>query len=182
MEGEPPCALIERIALDVLTPRCDPNSEGFVAYAHLAADIREVLPYLNAILSHAVYNPAVPAVTWRRGSHHVAFHPDQIAVSGLADRQEANEEVEAIVNLVNDTWARRAEIEPDHRARQRPGLMVVHQLLPRSNCRACGESTCFSFAGKLVTGRARLDGCPQLDEAAYAEQRTRLAEMAWDLV
>lgn len=177
-----PRMLIQPCTLEVYTPRCDPDSEGFVAVAHLAVDIREVLPYLHTLLPGAVYNPAAPALTCRLRGRHVAFHPDQILISGLADRQAAVEEVEELARLIAGTWARRAEIVPDHRARQRPVLMDVYKLLPRTNCRACGEASCFTFAGKLVAGQVPLQGCPQLDEPAYAAQRARLSDMAWDLV
>ncbi len=171
--------LIEEYSLEVFTPPCDPASEGFFAFAWLAADVREVLPYLNATLRGAVYNAAAPALTWKQGGHGVALHPFQIAVSGLPDRQAAVEEVEGLVRLINDTWAHRAEIVPDCRVWQRPGLMEVYKLLPRTHCKACGEASCFVFAGKLVVGQARLGACPVLGEPAYAEQQARLAEMAW---
>ena len=171
--------LIEEYSLEVFTPPCDPGSERFAAFAWLTVGIGDVLPYLNATLRGAIYNAAAPALTWKQGGHSIAFHPFQIAVSNLPDRQAATEELEGLVRLVNDTWERRAEIEPDQRARQRPGLMEVYKLLPRTSCKACGEASCFLFAGKLVVGQARLDGCPVLGEPAYAEQQARLEEMAW---
>jgi len=178
-EGE---MLIESYDLEVSTPPCEPGAERFSAIARLVTDIREALPYLNATLRGAVYNAAAPALTWKKGGHNVAFHPYQIAVSNVQDRDAAVQEVEGLVRLVNRTWERRAEIEPSYAVRRRPGLMEVYALLPRSNCKACGQPTCFVFATKLVAGQVKLEDCPMLQEPQYAEQRVKLeAQFAWDM-
>jgi len=85
------------------------------------------------------------------------------------------------VDLVNRTWARRAEIEPYDEMRRRPGPMEVYKLLPRSNCKECGQPTCFVFAGKLVMGHVELENCPVLLETQYAEQRAKLAALLADM-
>lgn len=174
--------LIESYDLEVTTPPCDPGAERFSAIARLVTDIRETLPYLNATLRGAVYNAGAPALTWKKGGHNVAFHPYQIAVSNVPDCDAAVQEVEGLVKLVNRTWERRAEIVPSYEVRRRPGFMEVYALLPRSNCRACGQPTCFVFATKLVAGQVRLEDCTPLQEARYAEQRAKLeAQFAWDM-
>lgn len=172
--------LIEHYDLEVFTPPCDPGAERFSAIARLKTDIREVLPYLNATLRGAVYNPDAPALTWRKGGHNIAFHPYQIAVSNVLDREAAIQEVEGLIRLVNRTWERRAEIEPNFEARRRPGLMEVYKLLPRTNCKACGQVSCFVFANKLVTGQVGVQDCPVLREPQYAEQQAQLADMLGD--
>lgn len=172
---EPP--LIRDYDLEVYTPPCEPGAERFAAKAHLKVDISEVLPYLNATLRGAIYNPAVPALTWKKGGHNMAFHPFEIATSNVEDRQAAEKEVQGLVELVNRTWARRAEIEPSYEVRQRPTPMAVYELLPRTNCGECGEPTCFTFALKLVAAQRSLDECPVLREAEYQDQAKTLAAM-----
>lgn len=169
--------LIEKYDLAVFTPPCEPGAERFSAIARLTTDIREVLPYLNAALRGAVYNAAAPALTWKKGGHNIAFHPYQIAVSNVPDRDAAIQEVEGLVKLVNRTWERRAEIEPSYEVRRRPGPMDVYKLLPRTNCRACGEASCFVFASKLVVGQMRLENCLVLNDPQHAEQQAQLRDM-----
>jgi ArsR family metal-binding transcriptional regulator len=169
--------LIEKYDLDVFTPPCEPGTERFSAIARLTTDIREVLPYLNATLRGAVYNPGAPALTWKQGGHNVAFHPDRIAVSNVPDREAAIQELEGLVKLINRTWERRAELEPSYEVRRRPGMMEVYKLLPRTNCKACGEASCFVFANKLVAGHVRLQGCPVLSEPQFVEQQAHLEDL-----
>jgi len=172
--------LIETYDLEVFTPPCDPDAERFSAVARLTTDIREVLPYLNATLRGAIYNPVAPALTWKKGGHNLAFHPYEIAVSNVPDRDAAKEEVEGLVKMVNRTWERRAEIEPSDKVRRRPGMMEVYKLLPRSNCKACGEASCFVFANKLIAAQVRLQDCPALSEDRCAEQQAQLADVLAD--
>ncbi|MCL7452428.1 MAG: Fe-S cluster protein [Anaerolineae bacterium] len=169
--------LIEKYDLEVFTPPCEPGAERFSAIARLTTDVREVLPYLNATLRGAVYNPGAPALTWKKAGHNIAFHPYQIAVSNVPDRDAAVQEIEGLIKLVNRTWERRAEIEPSYEVRRRPGMMEVYKLLPRTNCKACGEVSCFVFVNKLVAVQLRLEDCPVLSETQYAKQQAQLADM-----
>ena len=166
--------LIDKYDLEVSTPPCEPGAERFSAVARLVTDIREALPYLNATLCGAVYNAAAPALTWKKAGHNVAFHPYQIAVSNVEDRDAAIKEVDGLIRLVNRTWERRAEIEPDYQMHRRPGPMEVYKLLPQTNCKACGEPTCYTFALKLALGQVELADCPVIQEPQYAGQWVQL--------
>jgi ArsR family metal-binding transcriptional regulator len=166
--------LIEQYELDVFTPPCEPGAERYAAKALLTVDIAAVLPYLNATLRGAVYHQAAQALTWKKGGHNIAFHAHEIATSNVADRDVAIKELDGLVELVNRTWERRAEIEPSTETRQRPAPMAVYQLLPQTNCRACGEPTCFTFALKLVAAQRTPADCPPLQEPAWAAQLAAL--------
>jgi ArsR family metal-binding transcriptional regulator len=166
--------LIEQYELDVFTPPCEPGAERYAAKALLAVDISEVLPYLNATLRGAVYHRAARALTWKKGGHNIAFHAHEIATSNVANREVAIKELDGLVELVNRTWERRDEIEPSTETRQRPAPMAIYQLLPQTNCRACGEPTCFTFALKLVAAQKTPADCPPLQESTYAEQLAAL--------
>jgi acetyl-CoA decarbonylase/synthase complex subunit gamma len=42
----------------------------------------------------------------------------------------------------------------------------IYKLLPKKNCKECGDPTCLTFAMKLAGGKADVDLCPYLDEQA----------------
>jgi ArsR family metal-binding transcriptional regulator len=169
--------LVDKYDLEVVTPPCEPGGERFSAVARLVTDIGEVLPYLNATLRGAAYTAAAPALIWTKAGHRVAFHPYQIAVSNVADRDAAIHELDEVVKLVNRTWERRAEIQPKFDERHRPVPMEVYKLLPQTNCKACGQPTCFVFAAKLTLGQVDLPACPVLQEPRCADRLARLADM-----
>ena len=42
----------------------------------------------------------------------------------------------------------------------------IYKLLPKKNCKECGDPTCLTFAMKLAGGKADVELCPYLDAAA----------------
>jgi acetyl-CoA decarbonylase/synthase, CODH/ACS complex subunit gamma len=42
----------------------------------------------------------------------------------------------------------------------------IYKLLPKKNCKECGDPTCLTFAMKLAGGKADVDLCPYLDDHA----------------
>lgn len=172
--------LIEDYDVEVYTPPCEPGAERFAARARLRVDISEVLPYLNATLRGAVYNPAAQALTWKKGGHNIAFHAYEIATSNVEDRDAAEKELHSLIALVNRTWARREEITPDYETHQRPTPLAVYNLLPKTNCQKCGQPTCFTFALKLVASQMHVDDCPPLFEPENAEKLAALRAIIID--
>jgi ArsR family metal-binding transcriptional regulator len=172
--------LIDAYDLEVFTPACDPGAESYAARARLVANISESFPYLNATLRGAVYYPEAEALTWKKGGHSIAFHSYEIATNNVEDRLEAEQEVRELVDLVNRTWEQRAEIKPDTSTRQRPRPMTVFKLLPNTNCKQCGETTCYSFALKLTLAQKNLTDCLPLSEPRYAERFITLQEIVVD--
>jgi ArsR family metal-binding transcriptional regulator len=174
-------ALLEMYQLEVFTPPCNPGAETWSAVAHFDVDIGPALPYLNASLRGAVYNHAAQALTWKKGGRSIAFHAHKIAAGNLEDRTEAEKVVEGLVNLVNRTWERRAEIEPSTEMRRRPTPMAVLKLLPGTNCRECGQPTCFTFALKVVAGQHKPEDCPPLRQPECVERLADLRATVGDM-
>ncbi|MEW6568620.1 MAG: (Fe-S)-binding protein [Chloroflexota bacterium] len=172
--------LIEGYNVEVFTPPCEPGAERFAAVARLTTDISDVLPYLNATLRGAVYHRQAKSLTWKKAGHNIAFHTYEIAISNVENREAAIKELSGLVDLVNRTWERRGEIHPDFEVHQRPTPMAVFRLLPGTNCKACGEPTCFTFALKLAASQVKLDGCPALGQPAYAMNLERLRAIVID--
>ena len=169
--------LIETYDLEVFTPPCEPGAEHFAATARLRIDISEVLPYLNATLRGAIYHEQANALTWKKAGHNIAFHAYEISTSNAEDREAAEKEIKGLVDLVNRTWERRAEITPSYETRQRPTPMAVYNLLPKTNCKQCGEATCWIFALKLVTSQKKLADCPPMREPQYADKLAAIEEI-----
>jgi ArsR family metal-binding transcriptional regulator len=172
--------LIDKYDIEVFTPPCDPGAERYAARAHLMLDILEVLPYLNATLRGALYLPTAHALTWKKGGHNIAFHAHEIATSNVEDRDAAEIELKGLVDLVNHTWERRAEITPDTTTHQRPTPMAIFKLLPQTNCKQCGEPTCYTFSLKLAVSQKKLVDCPAMGESQYAEKRRGLEAILID--
>ena len=167
--------LIESYDLAIEVSRHSAEEFEYEAIAHLPVDIASVLPYLNATLKSGFYLADVPAFSWRQADHKIGFWPDRIAVEHLESREQAQEVIDQLVKLVNDVWERRATIEPDTRTYENLQPLELYRLLPRTNCKACGENTCFNFALKLAAGQMTLQQCgPLYAPGEHEEARGQL--------
>ncbi|MBU0494812.1 MAG: hypothetical protein KKA73_27480 [Chloroflexi bacterium] len=166
--------LIQGYKLELVSPACDPGTARWSAFARLEDDIRAVLPYLNAIWAGAIYGHAAGYLTWQMGSRAVSVRPRELAVSNLADKDEAEAVVAQLVETINDVWERRDEIAPRTRRRERLRALDVYRLLPGGNCKTCGEPTCFIFANKLAAGQVTVAACTLLYTDEHQGQRAQL--------
>jgi 4Fe-4S ferredoxin len=59
-----------------------------------------------------------------------------------------------------------------------PRHLDIWELLPRTNCRQCGEATCLAFAVGLLQQKRKLNEClPLMTDSASAEHRAALEAM-----
>jgi ArsR family metal-binding transcriptional regulator len=167
--------LIESYDLKIEVSTHSTEEFEYEAIAHLSIDISPVLPYLNATLHNGTYLPDAPAFSWREDSHHIGFWPHRIAIDHLESRPEAERWIEKLVKMVNDVWEKRDSIQPDITQRENLQPLELFRLLPKTNCKECGENTCFNFALKLAAGQKELANCSPLHrESTFSEQRGQL--------
>jgi ArsR family metal-binding transcriptional regulator len=164
--------------LHLEAPACEPGAEYWNATARFQDDISDVFPYLNAQWKNAIYSPAANQLTYQMADRAVALKAHEITISNLPDRDSATIELEKIVAEINRIWMDRENLTPLYTPRKRLVAMQVYQLLPQTNCKACGQLTCFAFATKITVGEADVRACtPLFDEDQYAEKRQDLLDM-----
>ncbi len=163
--------LIQTYAIELNLSTHSTEELEYEAIARLTTDLRPVLPYLNATLSRTVYLSDGSALSWRFEGHKVGFWADRIAIDHLHSKEEAEEVIKRLVDLINHTWEGREEITPDNQTHQFLQPLEIHLLLPKTNCRICGESTCFNFALKLAAGQAKMDQCEPLVQGPEYEAK-----------
>ena len=55
------------------------------------------------------------------------------------------------------------------------GLLELYALLPKTNCKRCGEPTCMAFATALLSRKRQVEEClPMLEEEKYAKELEKL--------
>jgi hypothetical protein len=84
---------------------CDLASPLHTAKVRLDVDITEMLPRVAPAVEKAEFIPEVPVLVWKESSHKYALRPREIEISNVADRDEANELVAAVVEKLNEIWA-----------------------------------------------------------------------------
>ena len=164
--------------LSLEAPGCDPGAEYWNATARFQDDISAVFPYLNANWKNAIYSPGANQITYQMVDRAVALKSREITISNLPDRDEAVIEMERVVAEINRIWMDRENLTPLHAPRKRLVAMEIYQMLPQTNCKECGQPSCFAFASKITVGEENVGACtPLFGEAQYAEKRQAMLEM-----
>jgi len=168
--------LLKGYRKEVVRPECRPEAQSVHCIAHLDEDIAEVIPYLNAVLGGFQYIKDPPCVSFKVYGKLIAVHGRKICVNAIRDEAEGDKIIEWLKQEINDTWERRGEIQPRFEGAPKPKVIEILRLLPKTNCRECGQPTCMVFATQAAEGGRGAEDCPALTEdgrarlAAYLDQ------------
>lgn len=165
---------------EIFRPECNPSFQSLHCIAQLNEDIAEVLPYLNAALGGTQYFTDPPQVMFHHHGKIIKVGNREIAVNALRDQEEADRILEWLRREINETWERRHSITPSYKGKDKPKLIEVLKLLPKTNCRKCGLATCMVFAAQVVEGGKAPDQCPEMDAAARTGLEAYLSRFDFD--
>ena len=164
--------LLKDYTLEIFKSKCQADAKGVHCFAHLGQDVSEALPYLNAILGGFEYLQDPPAVTFRAQGKLITVHGKKIAVNALNDEAEAKKIVEWMKTEINAAWEKKESITPSYTGLPRPGIIEILKLLPKTNCRDCGQPTCMVFATKVAEGAKGPGDCTQIG----TEEKMKLSD------
>ena len=148
---------------EIFKAKCNPNFESVHCFVNLNDDIREVLPYLNAVLGGTGYTTNPPSVTFQLHGRLITIDSTKIAINALHNEEEAEKVLIWLKAQINEIWANRNQIEPLHGVAPKPQILEILKLLPKTNCRKCGQPTCMVFASLIAQGAKDPDDCPCVD-------------------
>lgn len=152
----------------VLSP-CIADETRIRLIAHISGDTAEVLPYLNAEMRGACYNENVPMLTFMDAHRMITIYANSVSIAKADEIIDAWRTLENIRCLSNDTYARRAFIEPLHVMRRKPPALEIYRRLPGTNCGQCGQKTCMAFALTLWNGTEKPVMCKPIFEGAHTQ-------------
>ena len=173
--------LLKNYTKEIFRPECNPSFQSLHCIAHLTQDISEALPYLNASLGGFEYLKDPPAVTFRVHGKIITVHPRQIAVNALKDEVETDKILKWLQREINEAWEKRDEIEPRYEGAPKPKVFEILKLLPKTNCRECGEPTCMVFAAKIAEGAKGPEDCPPLKEGKRMKLQEYMEPFQFDV-
>jgi len=140
--------------------------------------LADVIPYLATLPGIIAYNPETLTLTFRRQPGFMTLYPDKVYITQVNNTEEGLELLKALVDAVNATWEHRLELVAAMAARRVPRPLDIWSLLPRTNCKECGEATCIAFAVGLLQQKRELAECQPLQvDGAFADRRAALQAM-----
>ena len=168
--------LLKGYSKEITRPECRREALSLHCIAHLDQDISEVLPYLNAKLGGDQFLKDPPSLTFKNQGKLITLHPQMIAINALRDEAEADKILEWLKQEINETWEKRDEIEPSFETPEKPKVIEILKLLPKTNCKECGQPTCMVFATQVAEGGKGSEDCPPLEEEARTKLDQYLAQ------
>ena len=173
--------LLKTYTKKIFRAECNPQFESLHCIARLDQDVSEVLPYLNAVLGGFEYLRDPPVVMFRSRGRLITVHAREIAVNALKDEAEADKILEWLKREINQAWDNRADITPSTEGAPKPQVLEILKLLPRTNCRECGEPTCMVFAARAAEGVKDAADCPPLKPEAKQRLKDYLGRFHFDV-
>jgi ArsR family metal-binding transcriptional regulator len=170
--------LVKRYRTEFCLPP-NPKARHLRCYAHLDGDITEILPRLNTVLGGYQYCKEPPMLTLKFQAKLITLYPKMIAINIVTDEAEAANILEWLKKEINHTWERREEIKPSFETAPKPGILNILRLLPKTNCRECGQPTCLVFAIQVSEGARSPDDCPPLDRQNRRKIHEYLAQFGF---
>ncbi len=173
--------LLKSYTKTIFNNECIPNAMSVQCIAHLEEDIGKAIPYLNASLGGHAFIRNPPSVTFKVHGKLITVHSKKIAINALKNEEEATRIIEWLKREINSVWQNRAEIEPSFASTPVPKVIEILKLLPKSNCRECGQATCMVFAALVVDGAKGIEDCPALDNANRNKLSDYMSQFNLDL-
>jgi ArsR family metal-binding transcriptional regulator len=156
---------------------CLADPEKIRVIAEISDEIHEVFPYLNATLKGCIYNHPALTLTIKKDGKLFTLHAHHITLAKIEDEREAEEILGWLRDLVNETYEKRDQIEPNYSKGEELRALDIYRLLPGTSCKRCGELTCLAFAVKLVGQEIEVAKCTPLFSEEYQEKRKVLLEL-----
>jgi len=156
---------------------CLADPEKIRVIAEISDEIHEVFPYLNAILKGCIYNHPALTLTIKKDGKLFTLHAHHITLAKIEDQKEAEEILGWLRDLINESYEKRDQIEPNYSMTAELKALDIFRLLPGTNCRKCGELTCLAFAVKLVGRDTEITKCDPLFSEKYQGKRNVLLEI-----
>lgn len=158
----------------VETSPCIAEKDKLKAVTQASVDLTKILPYLNAVIEKPNYQENAHSLTFKKGIIGYTLMKNQINITKFSNNTELRECLEWVKFLINDTYNRRDEITPNHKSKKIIPALKIYGMLPKTNCKRCGEKSCMAFATKLNKADATVEQCPPLWESEYSDLRERL--------
>jgi len=170
--------LVKKVEITQVMP-CIADPAKIRVIAKADHRLEEVLPFLDRVIPTALYSGKAGFLTYKRGLSIITLHASgEIAMTQIADNEEAVKILNEIKDKINDTWARREEIDlSGSKERIQLGPFDLYAYLPKTNCGKCGEKTCMAFAMKVLNEGKKLSDCTVLAEDKYRGARDTLVSL-----
>jgi ArsR family metal-binding transcriptional regulator len=146
---------------------CIADKSKYRVIARLEPPLGGALKVLEPLFPRARYSENLGILIIQRGNILItAYSTGNITMTMITGNDEAEQILEDFKEIINEAIEK--GITPVAREKVNVDHAHIYEYLPKTNCRICGEQSCYSFAIRLVGKETTLDKCTPLREQKYA--------------
>jgi ArsR family metal-binding transcriptional regulator len=143
-------------------------------------NLEKIMPYLARIIPNATYSEKDGWIVFKKGLRIITIYKDSfVAMTYITDENEALEILKSIKEKAREAWEKRDQIDLSKPLKDTSVTVLdIYKLLPKTNCKECGELTCMAFAVKILNSEKNIRECkPLFREERYQKFATELLDL-----
>jgi DNA-binding CsgD family transcriptional regulator/ArsR family metal-binding transcriptional regulator len=137
------------------------------AHFKLDNDASQLFPYINAHFHDAKYYDRPEHIEFDIETIRCTLYPKDVIAASFFDKDQALRFVKRFIDFLNNLYTKRDSLKPNYKRFRPVSVLDLYKLLPQTNCRECGFSTCLAFAGALRNGKTNPHQCPGFSKPIY---------------
>jgi ArsR family metal-binding transcriptional regulator len=146
---------------------CIADKTRFRIIAKFSPPLEGALKLLEPLFPRARYSEKISSLIIQRGTILITIYSSgNVTMTMIKSEAEAKETLEGLKNTINEAIVK--GVTPVPREKIKVDHMEIYEYLPKTDCKICGEQSCYSFAIRLVGRETALDRCTPLLETKYA--------------
>ena len=162
LAGTKPLQVVE---LRQLLP-CIADASKFRIIARFEPPLGGALKLMEPLFPRARYSDKIGALIIQKGNILITIYATgNVTMTMIRSEEEARETLEDLKKAINEAIVK--GVTPVPREKVKVDHAEIYKYLPKTDCRICGEQSCYAFAIKLVGRETALDECTPLLEARY---------------
>ncbi|MDD4651542.1 MAG: (Fe-S)-binding protein [Methanothrix sp.] len=146
---------------------CIADASKFRIIARLEPQLGGSLKLLEPLFARARYSERIGALIIQKGNVLITLYSNgNVTMTMISSDAEARAVLQELKETINKAIA--SGVTPAAREKVKVDHAEVYKYLPKTDCKICGEQSCYAFAIRLVGGETALEKCTPLLEPNFA--------------
>jgi len=130
------------------------------AYFKLDSDVQRLFAYINATFQDAKFYDQPEYIQFNMDDIHCTLYPNDVIAAPFIDQDQALEFAKRLISFLNDLNDKKDSLKPNFKKFSPVSVFDIFKLLPQTNCKECGYTTCMAFAAALSKSEISPEKCP----------------------
>jgi DNA-binding CsgD family transcriptional regulator/ArsR family metal-binding transcriptional regulator len=130
------------------------------AHFRLDTNVSQLFPYINAAFKDANFFEKPEYIQFAIEDVHCTLYPNDVIAAPFLDRDQALKFVKYLIDFLNDLYVKKESLKPNFKRVSPVSVFDIFKLLPQTNCKECGYTTCMAFAAAISKSETIPDKCP----------------------